>query len=117
MPKGWPIGGCTPRECAAREAMEEAGVLGVIAAEPIGTFPYEKQRKSGEAVACQVKVFALQVTHQLRTWPEKSARETRWCEIDEALALAGDRGLRRLIASFAESAGGARKRATHRAAA
>jgi 8-oxo-dGTP pyrophosphatase MutT (NUDIX family) len=40
VPKGWPIDGCSPRECAAREAMEEAGVLGVIAAEPIGDFPY-----------------------------------------------------------------------------
>ena len=92
-------------------------MLGVIAAEPIGTFPYEKQRKSGEAVACQVKVFALQVTHQLRTWPEKSARETRWCEIDEALGLAGDKGLRRVIAKFAEASDAVHKRATHRAAA
>ena len=117
VPKGWPIGGCTPRECAAREAMEEAGVLGVIAAEPIGTFPYEKQRKSGAAVPCRVAVFALQVTHRLRDWPEKSARETRWCEIDEALALAGDDGLRRVIARFAQSTDGARKNSRHRAAA
>ena len=94
VPKGWPIGGCSPRECAAREAMEEAGVLGVIAAEPIGTFPYDKQRKSGEAVPCRVEVFALQVTHQLRDWPEKSMREKRWYSVEDALLHAGDPGLR-----------------------
>jgi 8-oxo-dGTP pyrophosphatase MutT (NUDIX family) len=116
VPKGWPIGGCSPRECAAREAMEEAGVLGVIGAEPIGTFPYDKQRKSGGAVPCRVEVFPLRVTHQLRNWPEKSARETRWCSVDEALLRADDPGLRRLIAEFAEATP-APKRAAARAAA
>lgn len=115
MPKGWPIGGCTPRECAAREAMEEAGVLGVIAPEPIGAFPHSKRRKSGAPVHCRVDVFLLQVTHQLRDWPEKSLRERRWCPVDDALVHIADPGLRRLIAKFAES--GAPVRIAARAAA
>lgn len=117
VPKGWPIAGCTPSECAAREAFEEAGVLGVIAPEPLGSFPYDKTRKTGDAVRCSVDVFPLKVTHRLRTWPEKSMRETRWCGVDEALALTGDEGLRRLIGKFAERSDGVRKRAAHSAAA
>ena len=111
------MAGCTPSECAAREAFEEAGVLGVIAAEALGSFPYDKTRKAGEALHCRVEVFPLKVTHQLRNWPEKSMRETRWCAVEEALALTGDKGLRRLIGRFAEGSDGARKRVTRSAAA
>jgi 8-oxo-dGTP pyrophosphatase MutT (NUDIX family) len=100
VPKGWPVNGCSPGECAAREAMEEAGVLGVIAPKPIGTFPYRKQRKSGESVRCRVEVFPLQVTHQLRKWPEKTVRETCWCTAEDAVARTSDPGLRRVIAKF-----------------
>jgi len=117
VPKGWPIDGCSPGECAAREAMEEAGVLGVIAAEPIGAFPYRKRRKSGPAVRCRVDVYPLQVKHQLRDWPEKSVRETLWCSVDDALARTGDPGLKRVIAKFAESAASPSKRAAAPAAA
>jgi 8-oxo-dGTP pyrophosphatase MutT (NUDIX family) len=116
VPKGWPIDGRTPSECAQHEAFEEAGVFGVVAAEPVGSFPYDKNRKKGEVVRCSVEVFALRVTHRLRSWPEKSMRETRWCSVDEALALASDKGLRRLIARFAQGSAVAGKHATQRAA-
>jgi 8-oxo-dGTP pyrophosphatase MutT (NUDIX family) len=117
VPKGWPVDGCSPRECAAREAMEEAGVLGVIAPKPIGTFPYRKQRKSGESVRCRVEVFPLQVTHQLRNWPEKSVRETCWCTAEDAAARTSDPGLRRVIAKFAEASAAPDKRAAAHAVA
>jgi 8-oxo-dGTP pyrophosphatase MutT (NUDIX family) len=117
VPKGWPIDGCSPGECAAREAMEEAGVLGVIAPQPIGAFPYRKQRKSGTAVHCRVDVYPLQVKHQLSDWPEKSARDTRWCSVEDALARTGDPGLKRVIAKFAETSAPATKRTASTAAA
>lgn len=109
--------GCSPRECAAREAMEEAGVLGVISPEPIGAFPYRKQRKSGGSIRCRVEVFPLEVKHQLRNWPEKSARETCWCTAEDALARTSDPGLRRLIAKFAHCSIGAGERSSDRSAA
>ena len=117
VPKGWPVSGCSPGECAAREALEEAGVLGVIAPKPIGAFPYRKRRKSGESVRCRVEVFPLQVTHQLRNWPEKSVREACWCSIDDAVSRASDPGLRRLIEKFALASDDAGKRSSSRAAA
>ena len=45
IPKGWPIEGLKPPDSAAGEAMEEAGVVGVVGRESIGSFLYEKRRK------------------------------------------------------------------------
>lgn len=111
VPKGWPVAGCTPGECAAHEAMEEAGVIGEVAEKTLGSFTYDKRRKSGEVIRCKVHVFPMEVLHQRRTWIEKTARETRWCSVEEALSHVSEPGLRRLIAKFAT---GSRK--THRAA-
>lgn len=102
VPKGWPVAGCTPSECAAQEALEEAGVVGETAQSPLGSFSYAKRRKTGEIMPCRVAVFALEVARQRRTWPEKAVRETCWCSVDEALARVTEPGLRRLIARFAK---------------
>jgi 8-oxo-dGTP pyrophosphatase MutT (NUDIX family) len=101
VPKGWPLDGRSPAECAAREALEEAGVQGEVAAEILGTFHYKKLRKSGETVPCKVHVFAMEVVRQRRKWAEKRSRETLWCLPEEALARVSEPGLRRLIAKFA----------------
>ncbi|HEY3776609.1 MAG TPA: NUDIX hydrolase [Rhizomicrobium sp.] len=115
VPKGWPEAGLLPHQCAAREALEEAGVEGDAAPRPLGAFAYDKHRKSGESLACTVLVFPMEVARQRRNWPEKSARETRWCTTEMALELVGDPGLRRLIAKFAKSCAGKHER--HRSAA
>ncbi len=103
VPKGWPIEGCTPSECAELEALEEAGVLGEAAQSPLGSFSYRKRRRTGETVPCKVAVFALEVERQRRSWPEKAFRETCWCSVDEALARVTEPGLKRLIAKFAKA--------------
>lgn len=102
VPKGWPVEGCAPGECAAREALEEAGVVGATASRPVGSFSYLKRRKSGETISCRVAVFALEVERQRRSWPEKALRETCWCSVEEALTRVSDPGLKRLIAKFAK---------------
>ncbi len=101
IPKGWPIEGHTPAECAALEALEEAGVAGEVSAHALGLFRYNKQRESGETVPCIVHVFAMEVIKQRDDWIEKSERETLWCSLPEALARVTEPGLRRLIAKFA----------------
>jgi 8-oxo-dGTP pyrophosphatase MutT (NUDIX family) len=102
VPKGWPLAGCTPRESAASEALEEAGVVGEVATEAVGSFQYKKRRKTGEVTPCRVHVYPMRVVSQRRVWAEKRARETRWCSPEEALARVTDPGLRRLIARFAK---------------
>lgn len=103
VPKGWPMDGLAPCECAAMEALEEAGISGDIATEPLGAFTYLKVRKHGEAVPLRVEVFALQVTRRRRHWSERSRRDAQWCPVEEALVRAGNAGLRRLIAKFAQA--------------
>jgi 8-oxo-dGTP pyrophosphatase MutT (NUDIX family) len=51
IPKGWPHKGRAPHRSAAREAFEEAGVVGVIDRRPVGSFPYEKRLKNGGVVS------------------------------------------------------------------
>ncbi|MCB1509721.1 MAG: NUDIX domain-containing protein, partial [Hyphomicrobiaceae bacterium] len=43
LPKGWPMRGRTNWEAAAREAYEEAGLVGEIEKSPVGRFPYWKR--------------------------------------------------------------------------
>ena len=110
VPKGWPLAGHTPGECAALEALEEAGVLGEVAAETLGTFHYKKRRKSGEIVPCKVHVFPMEVVRQRRNWAEKKSRKSRWYSLEEARARVTEPGLRRLIGKFAKASNGAAPR-------
>ena len=100
IPKGWPVDGCTPAQCAAQEALEEAGVAGEVLEEMFGHFRYNKERKSGEIVPCIVRVFTMEVAEQRDDWIEKGEREILWCSLSEALARVKEPGLRRLIAKF-----------------
>jgi 8-oxo-dGTP pyrophosphatase MutT (NUDIX family) len=94
IPKGWPIRNLTAAATAAREAYEEAGLVGmVVGDEPLGLYRYEKQRNSQRPTIFEVTVFLFAVERQLRKWPERSQRETRWCAPDEASRLVGPAGL------------------------
>ncbi|HEX5279704.1 MAG TPA: NUDIX hydrolase [Micropepsaceae bacterium] len=104
VPKGWPEAGRTAQQCAAQEAFEEAGVTGAVAEHPVGMFSYKKQLKSGQIVTCRIRIYPLEVNEIAGDWPEKSARETKWCEISEALVLVEDPGLKRIIAKFFRAA-------------
>src|ERR1700759_2002697 len=89
IPKGWPIRDLTPGATAAREAYEEAGLLGaVIGGAPIGVYRYEKRRTARRKEALlEVSVFLFAVKRQLSKWPERTERKTRWFALDEAAAL------------------------------
>src|SRR5262249_3471892 len=84
IPKGWPKKGKSPHHSAAREALEEAGVVGAIARRPVGTFSYEKRLRNGGAVVCQVRVFPLEVRRQNKQWPEKRERVVKWLSASQA---------------------------------
>jgi len=102
IPKGWPMAGRSGMAAAAIEAMEEAGLLGVISEEPIGHFHYAK-RLSRRVDLCRVEVFALRVVRQRHHWPEKHERVTRWYPVAKAIERVSDPELRDLIASFART--------------
>jgi len=94
IPKGWPIRNLTAAATVAREAYEEAGLIGtVVGDEPIGCFRYEKPKNLRRVAVFEVSVFLFAVERQLRKWPEKSERETRWLAPEVAAALVGREGL------------------------
>ena len=97
IPKGWPMNGRAPHEAAAREALEEAGVVGKIGSDVIGTYRYEKRRKSGATVPCRVEVFPLDVDAQRKHWPEKGRRSVKWFAPEEAAKTVSDPDLGAII--------------------
>jgi 8-oxo-dGTP pyrophosphatase MutT (NUDIX family) len=100
IPKGWPQKRKKPHVSAAREAREEAGVVGRIEHDPIGSYSYKKRLKSGVLVPCEVCVFPLKVDRQKKGWPEKKEREVRWFSRTEASRAVGEPALRNIIRSF-----------------
>ena len=101
LPKGWPIKGLKPHSVAAREALEEAGLTGKVAKEPIGSYRYVKRMRNGAAMTCEVGVFPLAVEKQRRNWPERDQRTTSWFAREDAATLVDEPDLRDLILAFA----------------
>jgi 8-oxo-dGTP pyrophosphatase MutT (NUDIX family) len=100
IPKGCMEPGKTAGEIALQEAWEEAGLVGVLQGEPVGSYLYEKYGNE-----YFVTVFLLQVTDEAETWPEQALRQRAWLTPAQALARLDDRGLRELVrAAAAEDA-------------
>jgi 8-oxo-dGTP pyrophosphatase MutT (NUDIX family) len=97
IPKGWPKKGKSPHRSAAREAFEEAGVLGAVGRQPVGSFSYEKRLKNGGSVECEVHVFPLEVRCQRKEWPEKEERRIKWLSASKAAEKVKDPVLSKII--------------------
>jgi 8-oxo-dGTP pyrophosphatase MutT (NUDIX family) len=110
IPKGWPEKELAPHDCAAKEAYEEAGVLGKINQRPLGTYRYNKRLRSRGVTTFEVKAYLLEVDRQLRDWPEKGQRETRWMAPARAAKLVSEVGLVELLLSVDRSHGRQRRR-------
>ncbi len=70
VPKGVIERTMTPWDSAAKEALEEAGVVGQVETDAIGSYSYEKW--GGE---CVVQVYRLHVESLLDEWEEMDQRE------------------------------------------
>ena len=101
IPKGWPMKGKSPQATAAREAMEEAGVVGQIAKKALGAYAYDKRLKTGQSVPCLVEVYPLKVSAQKSRWPEKKERTSQWFDWEEAAQAVEEPGLAELIRALA----------------
>ena len=98
IPKGHIEPKMSAQESAAKEAMEESGLLGTVTRDPLGSYVYEKRGRLR-----QVKVFPMAVTRQLRTWPEHELRQRRWMSADAAAARVRSAELRCCIQRLARS--------------
>jgi 8-oxo-dGTP pyrophosphatase MutT (NUDIX family) len=101
IPKGWPKKGKSARQSAAREAFEEAGVIGQVSRRAVGSFSYEKRLKNGGTVECEVRVFPLRVKRQTREWPEKQERKVKWLPAAKAAKKVEEPSLSELIRQLA----------------
>jgi uncharacterized protein len=103
IPKGNFGNNMAPHAAAAREAEEEAGVLGAVCPTPLGSYRYRKRKGSGASLMADVDVFPLAVSRELREWKEKDERKRRWFSLNEAAEAVEEPDLRDLIRSFGRS--------------
>ncbi len=73
IPKGLIEPGQTAGETALQEAWEEAGLVGTLHQEPIGSYLYEKYGKTYHVI-----VFVMDVTEVAQDWPERLVRQRSW---------------------------------------
>jgi 8-oxo-dGTP pyrophosphatase MutT (NUDIX family) len=97
IPKGWPKKRKSPCATAASEALEEAGVVGKVGRDSIGSYSYKKRLKSGAVVACEVRVFPLKVKRQQKSWRERGEREIQWFSRTKAAKVVRESALRDII--------------------
>ncbi|PSJ56699.1 NUDIX hydrolase [Kumtagia ephedrae] len=92
FPKGWKMKGKSAPEAAAREALEEAGVVGTPAGSAIGRYEYCK--RLGSVVApIRVTMFPMRVRRELSDWSEKRQRKRAWVKPSVAEKLIEHPGL------------------------
>jgi 8-oxo-dGTP pyrophosphatase MutT (NUDIX family) len=102
IPKGWPMKRKAPHTSAAREALEEAGVVGTVGRESVGTYSYKKRLSNGAIVTCEVRVFPLEVKRQEKQWLEKAEREFHWFSSTGAANAVQEPALSDIIRSFSK---------------
>ena len=96
IPKGWPMKDRRTYEAAAREALEEAGLIGRPGKDPIGSYTYIKRRNT-RSDSCRVDVYALEVRRQLIAWREKGQRELQWFTLEDAASVVEEPELAALL--------------------
>lgn len=79
-------------ESAAKEALEEAGVIGKVAEKELGKYSYSKWGGT-----CRVRVFLLCVTKMLDTWQEQFFRRRKWYALDEAIEMVEEEELKKIL--------------------
>jgi 8-oxo-dGTP pyrophosphatase MutT (NUDIX family) len=103
IPKGWPWPGVEDWIAATEEAREEAGILGHVWHDAIGSFTYEKRHANGP-MPVRVTVYLLEVTGMLEDWPEKDERERAWFTLADAARAVTEPELKALLNGLAPSA-------------
>jgi predicted phosphate transport protein (TIGR00153 family) len=101
LPKGNIGRNHAPHVAAAREAEEEAGVVGAVCPVALGSYRYRKLRSTGASLMADVDVFPLAVTRELDSWAEQHQRERRWFTLSEAANAVIEPDLSELLHSFA----------------
>lgn len=92
FPKGQIDPGHTPGEAALIEAWEEAGLVGTLDPEPVGSYVYEKVGSPH-----YVLLFLMRVIEVRDVWPERGLRERSLVTVDDAIDRVDEPSLRELL--------------------
>ena len=82
LPKGSVEAGDTLSRTALKESWEEAGLLGRLWGDPLGTYRYEKR-----GATLQVSVYLMEVIAHEDEWDDADFRERKWFTLHEATEL------------------------------
>ncbi|MBY3387306.1 NUDIX hydrolase [Rhizobium laguerreae] len=94
IPKGHGEDGEASSAAALREALEEAGVAGIVDKTVFGSFSYRKDTSPNRY---HVAVHLLQASSIAEKFPEKSIGKTQWFPLKDAVRDAAQPGLRTLL--------------------
>lgn len=103
FPKGGWEDDETVEEAACREALEEAGVKGILNEKSLGVWEFRSKSRQENCClegGCRGYMFALKVTEELETWPEKENHDRKWLSINEAFELCRYEWMRRALEAF-----------------
>ncbi|MEL6410846.1 MAG: NUDIX hydrolase [Pseudomonadota bacterium] len=100
IPKGWPMEGKTPEDCAKIEAWEEAGAKGKITGGCIGLYSYAKGMSSSDSLPCAVMVYPFKVKDMANDYPEADERDRKWMSSKKAAKKVDEPELAHILAHF-----------------
>lgn len=101
IPKGWPMGSKPGYTVAEIEALQEAGIKGIVEHDSLGSFGYGKAMAEGLVLPCEVQVHALEVTGSVKNYKEKGERTLEWVSPQLAAERVAEPGLKKIILTFA----------------
>ncbi|MGB1087200.1 MAG: NUDIX hydrolase [Alphaproteobacteria bacterium] len=101
IPKGWPMRRHGSPDAAMQEAWEEAGVIKAqLERTPIGSYSYDKIKKTGLAQPVNVMVYPAIVMQIVDHFPEADQRKRIWVSPLEAATMVHEPGLQSILRSF-----------------
>ena len=95
IPKGYIEKGLSAADSAAKEAYEEAGLIGVVHHQATGSYQY---RKFGKLYS--VKVYPLFIETMLDEWDEMHVRSRKLVTPAQAVEMVAHGELKKIIADF-----------------
>lgn len=104
VPKGAARPGEALWDAAAREAEEEAGLLGLVRSDPVGSYSFRR-----DGIRCEVMVYVMDVTRVATRWAEETQRERAWFALEEAVLKVRRRGLRQILVALRAQVEGCRE--------
>ncbi|WP_292002008.1 NUDIX hydrolase [Chlorobium sp.] len=95
IPKGYVERGLTAADSAAKEAYEEAGLIGAVRHKHVGEYRYSKFGRQ-----FSVKVFPFYIERMLDEWDEMHLRQRRLVTPEEAFEMLYHDELKSIISGF-----------------